>query len=61
MASVSSVTHTSDPVHLSKYAMSAISGHIKDDVSFVEDLGSQMRITARSAVSRKKIEMDALK
>lgn len=57
MGSVSSVTHMCGLAHLFVCAMSAITGHFKAGVSYVEVLGSPMHTTVKSAHSRRKIGM----
>ena len=57
-ASVSSATPMCAHVHLSESVTSATMDHSRGDVSSVEGLASQMPITARSALNKKRTEMD---
>ncbi len=58
MASVSSVTRMCAHVRLSESVMSATMVPSRGGVSSVEGSASQMPTTARSALSRKRTEMD---
>lgn len=61
MVSVWSAIPMSDHAHWWESVMSATTVHSKEDVSYVEVLGSQMPTTAKSVLSRRRIEMDAQK
>lgn len=58
MENVLFVIHMFDHVHLLGFVMNAITDHIREDVSSVEDLESLMPITAKSVQYRRRMSVN---